>query len=99
MRNMFDNKNWNSMRSDTRGPRQVFKKKKIKKKFRLGKKMKDVLAVSTETNKVLWVDGPKDEKNAEAIINMAIMRQGVRDRFFTTAKPGKYKDGDSYWKK
>ncbi len=36
----------------------------------------------------------KSERNADAIINMAVMRRGVEEAFFTTAPAGKYKDGD-----
>ena len=62
----------------------------------MAESMFDVVAVSTDDNRVLWVDGPKTEPNAHAIITMAIMRQGVEDRFFTTAIPGKYKAGDKF---
>lgn len=55
----------------------------------------DVVAVSDD-NKVLWVDGPYDEPNAEAVINMAIMRQGVEDRFFAARPHGQHKTGDNY---
>ena len=60
----------------------------------MAESMFDVVAVSTDDNRVLWVDGPKTEPNANAIITMAIMRQGVEDRFFTAANPGKYRVGD-----
>ena len=56
----------------------------------------DVIAVSTDTNRVLWVDGPKTAANAEAIIKMAILRQGVDDRFFSYAPTGTYKAGDTW---
>ncbi len=59
-------------------------------------KMYDVVAVSTENNKVLWVDGPKTLPNAEAVVRMAIMRQGLSDRFFAEAPAGKFKQGDKY---
>lgn len=56
----------------------------------------DVVAVSDHGSLVLWVMTDKTERNAEAIINMAVMRQGVADRFFTTAQPGRYKEGDIF---
>lgn len=59
------------------------------------KELVDVVAVSHDSE-VLWVYGPKDEANAEAAINMAIMRQGLEDRFFTTAPTGKFKAGDKF---
>lgn len=56
----------------------------------------DVVAVSLADYRVLWVDENKAERNAEGIIGMAIARQGVSDRFFTTAPTGKYHTGDVY---
>ena len=56
----------------------------------------DVIAVNIDTNRILWVDGPKTAANADAFIRMAIMRQGVGDRYFTTTLPGAFKAGDSY---
>jgi hypothetical protein len=60
------------------------------------REMFDVVAVSLDNRNVLWTMGPRDERNAEAIIMMAVERQGVEDRFFTTCKPGKYAQGDHY---
>lgn len=57
----------------------------------------DVVAVSFEGSRVLWVEQNKTERNAEAIIKMAVIRQGVEDRYFTTAPPNKYKAGDVFW--
>ena len=62
----------------------------------MGKPMYDVVAVELETSKVLWMMGPNDADNAEAVHNMAIMRQGVEDRFFGYAQPGQYKKGDDW---
>ena len=56
----------------------------------------DVIAVEIETKKILWVDPDKTGRNAQAIISMAVMRQGVEDRFFTTVEVGKYSKGDTY---
>ena len=58
-------------------------------------KLYDVVAVS-DNNKILWVEPNKTLRNAEAIENMAIMRQGTADRFFATVKRGKYKTGDTW---
>lgn len=58
--------------------------------------LRDVIAVDESTNKILWVERNKSERNAEAIITMAVMRQGCDDRFFTDAPCGKYNDGDEY---
>lgn len=54
----------------------------------------DVVAINDRTDLVIWVDGPYDERNAEAVIKMAIMRQGVADRFFVTAPHGVNKAGE-----
>lgn len=56
----------------------------------------DVVAVSTEDYAVLWADGPHDRENAEAVVKMAVMRQGVVDRFFVECAHGAFKAGDRY---
>jgi len=58
--------------------------------------MYDVVAVDTHTSNVIWVVGPKTAANAEAIHNMAIMRQGVEDQLFVFTAPGAYKEGDIF---
>jgi hypothetical protein len=55
-----------------------------------------VVAVALEGQEVLWVEEPKTAPNADAIIRMAIMRQGCEDRFFGTASVGQYKAGDKW---
>lgn len=62
----------------------------------MSKPMFDVAAISIKESTVIWVDGPKTARNAEAVIRMAIMRQGVEDRFFAACQPGQYKDGDKW---
>lgn len=56
----------------------------------------DVVAVEIETSKILWIKPNKTEANAEAIIYMAVMRQGVEDRYFTTAPAGRFKVGEKF---
>jgi hypothetical protein len=56
----------------------------------------DVVAVSLHNSSVLWVVGQKSAANAEAIIAMAVMRQGVEDRFFVMTVPGQYRVVDRY---
>jgi hypothetical protein len=56
----------------------------------------DVVAVSLDDGKVLWVEEKKTKANAKAIVTMAVMRQGVEDRFFGIALAGKYEQGDLY---
>lgn len=36
----------------------------------------------------------KTTKNAEAIVDMAVMRRGCAESYFTTCKAALYKDGD-----
>ncbi len=57
----------------------------------------DVLAVNLQTHKVRVLAHDKDHRNAEAIIDMAVMRRGVDVEFYTTGYTGIYKDGDD-WK-
>lgn len=56
----------------------------------------DVAAVEISTGAVIWVDGPFDAENADAVIRMAIIRQGVEDRFFSTCQHDQYKQGDKW---
>jgi len=56
----------------------------------------DVAAVEISTGTVLWADGPYNAQNADAVINMAIMRQGVENRFFSPCQHGQYKAGDKW---
>jgi len=56
----------------------------------------DVVAVSLLDDTVLWVEENKTLLNAEAIIVMAVMRQGIKDRFFAHVPPGSYKKGERY---
>ncbi len=59
-------------------------------------KVFDVVAVECETGNVLWVSGPHTEGNADAVISLAVMRQGVEDRFFSPCQPGQYKAGNKW---
>lgn len=56
----------------------------------------DVVAVSLDDNSILWVEKKKTLANAEAIVSMAVMRQGCDDRFFTSVPHGLYSKGDTY---
>lgn len=59
-------------------------------------KLYDVIAVSLDDNSILWVDEQKTLPNAEAVVAMAVMRQGVEDRFFKPVPAGQFKQGDVY---
>lgn len=56
----------------------------------------DVVAVSLDDNSILWVDEKKTLPNAEAVVYMAIARQGVEDRFFSAVPHGAYRQGDKW---
>lgn len=55
----------------------------------------DVIAVNIETKSVRLMAESKTERNAEAIVDMAVARRGVEDEFYTTAPAGVYHDGDT----
>lgn len=59
-------------------------------------KMYDVIAVDMTTHIVRLVAENKTEKNADAIENMALLRNGCDDEFFETVPAGKYKDGEEW---
>lgn len=57
----------------------------------------DVLAVNIKTRLVRLIASGKDSPKAEAIVEMAVMRRGLDEEFFTQVLAGMYRDGDS-WK-
>lgn len=57
----------------------------------------DVVAIDIDTSRILWVDRKKTLPNAQAVVAMAVVRQGVEDRFFCEVPHGRYKEGDE-WK-
>lgn len=60
-------------------------------------KLYDVIEVGMEKpHPVRIIDKGKTLKNADAIISMAVTRRGVEGHFFTSVKPGSYKDGEPY---
>jgi hypothetical protein len=57
----------------------------------------EVVEVDIDTKAVtMMTDRPKDEKNAEAVMKMAIMRRSSDFNFFAVVPAGKYQDGDVY---
>lgn len=55
----------------------------------------DVLEIEIKTpNRIHVLERNKTKLNAEAIVNMAVMRRGVENSFFTTAPSGRFSDGD-----
>lgn len=59
-------------------------------------KLFDVLAVDMKTQKVRLIAENKTERDAEAIVTMAVMRRGVETEFFVEVAAGSHKDGDTY---
>jgi hypothetical protein len=59
--------------------------------------MFDVIEVSIDSGKVLsFMTENKTEKNAEAVVQMAVYRRGVENSFYAVVETGKYKIGDTY---
>jgi hypothetical protein len=57
----------------------------------------DVIEVCIESGKVLgFMTEGKTEKNAEAVVRMAVYRRGVENSFYAVVDSGKYKIGDTY---
>lgn len=48
----------------------------------------DVVAVNLTTGAARHLDTGKTERNAEAIVSMAVMRRGVDEEFFKTVPAG-----------
>lgn len=56
----------------------------------------DVLAVNQETGMVRFMAQGKTERNAEAIIRMAVYHRGVDTEFYSAVTAGSYKEGDEW---
>lgn len=57
----------------------------------------DVLAVLIDDPRtVRLLAHDKRERDADAVIDMAVIRNGVEIEFFTMAPAGKYRDGDEW---
>ena len=57
----------------------------------------DVVAVNLESNQVRLLAQQKTKRNAEAIVNMAVIRRGVNEEFFAEVAHGLYLEGE-VWK-
>lgn len=57
----------------------------------------DIVAVDLKTNKVRLIAEGKTLRNAEAIVEMAVMRRGVTTEFFAEVRAGSYTEGEE-WK-
>jgi hypothetical protein len=56
----------------------------------------DVVSVDDKTNAVRVIAQNKTLRNADAIVQMAVMRRGVEGCFYSEAPAGSYKDGDAW---
>ena len=57
----------------------------------------DILGVSlTKPNRVRVMATEKDYQNAEAYVNMAVLRRGVTEEFFVAVPTGTYQDGEAW---
>ena len=56
----------------------------------------DVLAVTIDTRKVRLIAEQKTLPNAEAIVNMAVMRRGIDTEFYVAVVNGSHKVGETY---
>lgn len=54
----------------------------------------DVVAVNLQTKRVRILATDKDERNADAIIDMAVFRRGVETEFYRGVPAGSHKDGE-----
>lgn len=60
--------------------------------------MFDVVKVEylREPSRVTVIARDKDARNAEAVVSLAVMRQGVNGQFFAVVAPDRYRDGDEW---
>jgi hypothetical protein len=56
----------------------------------------DVLSVDQKTNVVTVIAEDKTLRNAEAIVEMAVIRRGVESEIFIEVAAGNYKTGEQY---
>ena len=58
----------------------------------------DTVAVNIEANTVRFFGRDKTYANAEAIVNMAVMRRGVDEEFYSVTPAGFYKAEGEQWR-
>jgi hypothetical protein len=63
----------------------------------MAEQLYDVLAVNIKSGLTRVVAESKSQRNAERIVEMAVMRRGVEEEFFAEAPAGKFRNG-SVWK-
>lgn len=57
----------------------------------------DVVQVNHATKAVTIMATNKSERNADAIIDMAVMRRGIEEGYYTTTPAGRFQDGDTFF--
>lgn len=58
--------------------------------------MRDVVAVDLKTHLVRVLARRLGAADADAYVNMAVLRRGVEQEFFADAPAGQYADGDKW---
>ena len=56
----------------------------------------DVVGVTIETGHVRIISGNLDKRNAEAVMEMAVMRRGVEREFFSLTEADTYLEGEKW---
>lgn len=56
----------------------------------------DVVAVRFDNGRVCVLDTNQTHRNAEAIRDMAVLRRGLEESFYSEAPAGMYQDGDKW---
>ncbi len=57
----------------------------------------DVVEVNFTTKAVRVIATNKSARNADAIVNMAVMRRGIEEGYYTTTPAGRFQDGDTFF--
>jgi hypothetical protein len=58
----------------------------------------DVVAVNMDASTIRFLARGKTEGNAEAVVNMAVMRRGVDEEFYAAVPAGMYAQDGETWR-
>jgi hypothetical protein len=58
--------------------------------------LRDAIAINLKTQKVRILDSGKTIQDAQAIVNMAVLRRGVQNEFFAVVATGSYVEGEDW---
>lgn len=75
---------------------KLWASRRMSRRAKMNEELFDIVAVNFDTNIIQMMGVGKTRKNADAIEEMAIMRRGVEECWYTVVEAGKYKDGDIY---